>query len=101
MHVALNVEIKAYTKIKLSRAQRIFLNNQFSINPNPNAQQRAFIADRSMISEQKVRNWFQNRRAKQKDDLKAAPCLAFHTVDLDISLPISIHPTSNDLYLRI
>ncbi|KAH9411866.1 homeobox domain-containing protein [Ordospora pajunii] len=100
MHISFNAKLKTYTKIKLSRAQRIFLNNQFDINPNPNAQQRALIADKSMISEQKVRNWFQNRRAKQKDDLKAAPCLAFHTVDLATPLPISIHPTSNDLYLR-
>ncbi|AFN82749.1 homeobox protein HD-9 [Encephalitozoon romaleae SJ-2008] len=84
----------------LSKAQKDFLNTYFEVNPNPNIQERAYIACQSLISEKKIRNWFQNRRARERGDCKASPCLSTFNGNASESYISKVHPTSNDLYIR-
>lgn len=87
-------------RTKLTTAQKDFLNLCFEMNQNPNTQERAKIAQQSSISEEKVKNWFQNRRAKERDDLNSIPCLSFKEMNKSEYETSRVHPTSNDLYVR-
>lgn len=86
-------------RAKLSTSQRDFLNACFEVNQNPTMEERMYIAQRSSVPEEKVRNWFQNRRAKEKDNADAPPCLNFSSVDV-AEAAFKIYPSSNDLYTR-
>ncbi|KAL7349942.1 homodomain-containing protein [Encephalitozoon intestinalis] len=67
------------------------------MNPNPNAQERESIASQSLISKEKVRNWFQNRRSKERGDDKVSSCLSISDANFTET---GVHPMSNDLYIR-
>lgn len=87
-------------RIKLSMAQKDFLSLCFDLNPNPSAEERTYISRQTAVPEDKVRNWFQNRRAKEKGNADFTPCLSFSDIDSPVSHAPKVHPTSNDLYIR-
>ncbi|CCI73919.1 ECU03_1395 [Encephalitozoon cuniculi GB-M1] len=87
-------------KSRLSKAQRDFLDTYFEVNPHPNTQERAYIASQSLVSEEKIRNWFQNRRTRERGDCKIASHRSAFSVNTFEENTSSVHPTSNDLYIR-
>ncbi|WEL38291.1 homodomain-containing protein [Encephalitozoon hellem] len=98
----MQVKHRLIKKSRLSKAQKDLLNTYFEINPNPNPQERAQIACQSLISESKIRNWFQNRRTRERGDCKVSPCLNGLNTNTNVleSYISKVHPTSNDLYIR-
>lgn len=97
----MRIKERSSRKSRLSRSQRDFLNTCFETNSSPNAQERAYIASQSLVSEERVRNWFQNRRARERGDWKASPCLNIIETSVFEGYDASkVHPTSNDLYIR-
>ncbi|KAK7204291.1 hypothetical protein BZA70DRAFT_290267 [Myxozyma melibiosi] len=51
---------------RASSEQLVILENEFALNPAPNAKTRIRIADQINMTERSVQIWFQNRRAKIK-----------------------------------
>ncbi|CAZ81345.1 unnamed protein product [Tuber melanosporum] len=54
------------SRSRLTREQIQLLERQFSDSPKPNTKIRRVLADKTGLSVQRVGNWFQNRRAKAK-----------------------------------
>ncbi|RPB03201.1 hypothetical protein L873DRAFT_288823 [Choiromyces venosus 120613-1] len=54
------------SRSRLTREQIQLLERQFSDSPKPNTKIRRALADTTGLSVQRVGNWFQNRRAKAK-----------------------------------
>ncbi|CUS08713.1 unnamed protein product [Tuber aestivum] len=54
------------SRCRLTREQVQLLERQFSDSPKPNTKIRRALADKTGLSVQRVGNWFQNRRAKAK-----------------------------------
>ncbi|KAF9764983.1 Homeobox protein HD-9 [Nosema granulosis] len=51
---------------KLSQSQKEYLTTYFEMNPRPTTQERAQISIHLGVPESKIKNWFQNRRAKER-----------------------------------
>ncbi|KAK4543635.1 hypothetical protein LTR36_005280 [Oleoguttula mirabilis] len=59
-------------KPRLTKEQHDVLEGHFQKNPKPNTATKKGFADALRVSLDKVNNWFQNRRAKSKQDAKKA-----------------------------
>ncbi|KAI9691873.1 MAG: hypothetical protein M1822_007946 [Bathelium mastoideum] len=59
-------------KPRLTKEQTDILETNFRVNPKPNTQTKREFANDLKVPLDKVNNWFQNRRAKVKQDLKKA-----------------------------
>lgn len=56
-------------RVKLTIHQINVLGEFYSYNPRPGNKDRIFLAQKLGIGLDKVKNWFQNRRAKEKKDI--------------------------------
>ena len=57
-------------RVKLSQSQTQLLLEYFRLNSKPSLAEREKLGYRIGISSDKIKNWFQNRRAKIKTDAK-------------------------------
>lgn len=81
---------------RLTHEDKNFLKKYFIINPKPTTLQRTELAIKLNVSKCKIRNWFQNRRAKERWGGSEA-------VRNDISANFDIdqvYPFCNSLYIR-
>lgn len=95
-----NFALLNYRKKKsgLSKTQVDFLMSIYKVNSKPTTFQRLGIAENLGIPEDKVRNWFQNRRAKDKRASKNQENCSFDKSIIE--LPSKIYPNCNDLYIK-
>ncbi|WUR02451.1 homeobox domain-containing protein 8 [Vairimorpha necatrix] len=77
-------------KNKLTHENKEYLEKYFEINPNPSEQQKAKLALTFDVSICKIKNWFQNKRAKSRHNLPYDECVYEEKV----------YPTCNSLYMR-
>ncbi len=93
--------IRNQKRIKLTPQQIKSLNSFYDINPKPGNKDRLKLSQTLGIGIDKIKNWFQNRRAKDKKDLIDASsdlsvCMAEATKDV----LTTVYPNCNDLYRR-
>lgn len=95
-----NFALLNYRKKKsgLSKSQVDFLVSIYMINNKPTTLQRLDMAEKLGISEDKVRNWFQNKRAKDKRLAKNKENKTFDTDAVDSHS--KLYPNCNDLYRK-
>jgi hypothetical protein len=91
---------KSRKKRKMARLVKDFLLKYYETNKNPDVQERMYIAHQLSIPEAKIKNWFQNRRAKTKHQGSEVPCLNYIHADKTASGRPRIYPGSNDLFIR-
>ena len=87
-------------RIKLSMEQIRVLSEFYNHNKRPGNRERVLLAEKLRIGIDKVKNWFQNRRAKDRKDLLEAmqqECLNKTSIK---SFRPNIYPNCNDLYRR-
>lgn len=87
-------------KLGLSNAQTGFLMTVYSVNQKPSIEERALIAKKLGVGCDKVRNWFQNKRAKDKRDSLKYRGLEHDTAEEPEPRPPIVYPDCNDLYRR-
>lgn len=84
-------------KVGLSKQQIEVLSSIYEVNKKPTAYQRLQIAERLNAEEDKIKNWFQNRRAKDKKMQRE--CIG--TVKGQSSNGVRrIYPDCSDLYRK-
>lgn len=87
------------TRSKLTADQVQVLLEVYWRNPKPNSYERNGLAERLGLRPEKIKNWFQNKRAKDRKSKSEGPCLEYDTVSENIWVH-SIYPSCNDLYRR-
>lgn len=87
-------------RVKFRQEQTNFLNNAYNSNSKPSSKERVLIANVVGISEDKIKNWFQNRRAKERKLKLNGPCLDYNPSLKEDSIENSIYPSCNDLFKR-
>jgi hypothetical protein len=85
---------------KLTKLVKDFLLKYYETNRSPSFQERMYISQQLSIPEAKIKNWFQNRRAKTKSQAPAVPCLNYAHTDKAAAGRPKIYPGSNDLFIR-
>ncbi|ELA42401.1 uncharacterized protein VICG_00500 [Vittaforma corneae ATCC 50505] len=85
-------------KLGLTKKQIEYLTSIYATNKKPTAYYRFQIAQKLGVPEDKVKNWFQNRRAK--DRRLSRQSSAEGVGESDIGNPHRIYPGCNDLYRR-
>lgn len=86
------------SRVKLSHAQTAMLSDFFMYNPKPGSRERQRIADQLGIGEDKVKNWFQNRRAKERQDNLEEQNIPKKIINIENIY--KVFPQCNDLYRR-
>ncbi|EOB12588.1 Homeobox protein HD-9 [Nosema bombycis CQ1] len=86
---------KKFPKAKLSMAQKEFLTAIFEMNSRPSAIERTQLSSYLGVSESKIKNWFQNRRAKERYAIEEATLYHKNICNED-----KLFPNCNSLYLR-
>lgn len=88
------------SRVKLTPEQVDFLNDAYRINSRPSHSERDLYARRLGIGLDKVKNWFQNKRAKDRKDCMDGPCLEYNDIDQYRIYHPKIYPSCSDLYKR-
>jgi hypothetical protein len=65
-----NPHHKNETKPRLGKAEVDILEASFQENPKPSAQVKRQFAENMQVEVNRINNWFQNRRAKRKQEIK-------------------------------
>lgn len=86
-------------KSGLTKQQIELLTSIYMVNKKPTTFQRQEIAQRLGVNEDKIKNWFQNRRAKDKKLLREKSSILIDLNDCDVDLQ-GLYPSCNDLYRR-
>jgi len=60
------------SKYLFSREQHMVLEDQFAANPYPSRDERASLAAMMGVKDVQIQNWFQNRRARGRQQAAAA-----------------------------
>ncbi|KAI5152492.1 hypothetical protein ENBRE01_2871, partial [Enteropsectra breve] len=68
--------------------------------PRPNNDERVFISEKLSLSHEKIKNWFQNRRAKERRDVLDGPCLEFNNPIQEYKQSLLLFPDCSDLFTR-
>ncbi|KAI5176510.1 hypothetical protein PAEPH01_2324 [Pancytospora epiphaga] len=89
---------RSQARVKLTSEQVEILNDFYMTNHRPSYSERHFVALRLGISDEKVKNWFQNRRAKNKKDSNIDYTQEY-TI-MDVPSRSDIYPNCNDLYKK-
>lgn len=84
---------------KLAPEQISLLLEVFKINPKPATEVRNKLATKLEVSSDKIKNWFQNRRAKERKRSVSSPLHSYNTMMASQSV-FNIYPSCNDLYKR-
>lgn len=85
----------------LSKQQIEILLQIYSVNKKPTTMQRIDIAGKLNVSEDKIKNWFQNKRAKDKKMGNDGPILGFRNGAPAIPhVGWKLFPGCNSLYRR-
>lgn len=88
-------------KAGLSKQQIEVLASIYMANKKPNAYQRLQIAERLSAEEDKIKNWFQNRRAKDKKMHRKNKMLeGLDGLEGAGETSPKMYPDCNDLYRR-
>lgn len=87
---------RKYPRSKLNQTQKEYLTAFFEMNPRPTTQERAQISIHLGVPESKIKNWFQNRRAKERYANEEANLHNRHVGRQEEK----IHPGCNSLYFR-
>ncbi|OAF69942.1 hypothetical protein A3Q56_02333 [Intoshia linei] len=61
---------KHRTRAKWTREQLYYMETSFTENPFPKKKERDLLSDRISVPKDKLRNWFQNKRARERNKLK-------------------------------
>lgn len=90
-----------HSRTKLAQGQTHLLNEFYRLNPRPSNGERIFLAKKLGIRLDKIKNWFQNRRAKEKKEGHESPCLEYRAIACESKRRYpSIFPNCSDLYRR-
>ncbi|KKO75977.1 homeobox protein hd-9 [Vairimorpha ceranae] len=81
-------------KNKLSLEDKEFLEKYFENNSRPNDKEKNEIAHFLKVSYRKIKNWFQNRRAKER------LCMTYEKISEHEIEENKVYPQCNSLYLR-
>lgn len=86
----------------LNKQQTDILARIYAINPKPTTHQRIEIARNLNVPEDKVKNWFQNRRAKDKKIRNEMEEETYNNCDGKYFNDVyrDIFPSCNDLYRK-
>ncbi|ORD99121.1 HDG7 [Hepatospora eriocheir] len=85
-------------RLKLTSDQTERLKRFFNENPKPNAIERVIISNALNISSDKIKNWFQNYRAKLKNEEEEKKSLLMRQDSIfDLFVP-KVYPLCNDLF---
>lgn len=79
-------------KTRLNQEDKEFLIRYFETNCKPSALERADLSIKLNVCEDKIKNWFQNRRAKERCD---GGSVSKKEMKSD-----KIYPHCNSLYIR-
>jgi hypothetical protein len=79
-------------KTRLSQEDKDFLIQYFETNSKPSANERADLSLKLNVCDDKIKNWFQNRRAKERCD---GGYISKKEIRSD-----KIYPHCNSLYIR-
>ncbi|OAA61266.1 homeobox transcription factor [Niveomyces insectorum RCEF 264] len=92
-------------KPRLAKDEVQLLENEFRRNPKPTSQRKREIAELLRVENPRINNWFQNRRAKQKQILRreadpkaagdASPCASSSSDQQDDSMASEYYGTQN------
>jgi len=85
-------------KAGLSKQQIDVLASIYDVNMKPTSYQRLQIAEKLGAEEDKIKNWFQNRRAKDKKRHREAGATIKNNKHLSVLK--KIYPDCSDLYRR-
>lgn len=84
----------------LSNAHIDFLTTVYSTNQKPSMRERAQLAKRLGVCVDKVRNWFQNRRARDKRVFSEYHSSRYNISEEPEPKYPAVYPNCNDLYKR-
>lgn len=82
----------------LTKQQIEILTSLYTVNKKPTTCQRLQIAESLGVQEDKIKNWFQNRRAKDKKLHRESGMISGN--DIGPKRHGNIYPDCNDLYRR-
>lgn len=85
-------------KSGLTKEQIEVLASIYCINKKPTTFERIEMAEKLGVQEYKIKNWFQNRRAKDKKQFKETIMAGMH--DLNSRDTPKVYPGCSDLYRR-
>ena len=88
-------------RVKLTQEQVRLLNEFYHFNPRPNTSERICLSQKLGIGLDKIKNWFQNRRAKEKKDSHDSLHHNYGAIaGSNKRMCPNIFPSCNDLYRR-
>ena len=87
-------------KIRLTNNQLYFLKNFYLSNPRPDYEERTILSRELFINEDKIKNWFQNMRAKERKSSRNGPCLKYSSITTSSMIDMNVFPDCNDLYKK-
>ena len=87
-------------RIKLAAKQVDILNDVYKNNSRPNYAERHLLAVKLGIADDKVKNWFQNKRAKNRKDTVNSPFPDHNSTENTSAARPNIYPDCNDLYKK-
>ena len=87
-------------RVKLSPEQTKILNEYYAFNSRPGNSERQYLSDQLGVNVDKIKNWFQNRRAKDKKDTLEHRILPRPVPHANKAFHPDIFPNCSDLFRR-
>jgi len=87
-------------RVKLTSDQINYLINIYRNTQKPSTEEREALANQLGVPHEKIKNWFQNKRAKERKDVSDGPCLEYNIIREEESPEYKIFPGCSDLYRR-
>lgn len=88
------------SRIKLTAGQVNLLNDVYRSNSRPNYVERHLLAVKLGIADDKIKNWFQNKRAKNRKDATKSPSSGYSSTETASVLRPNVYPNCSDLYKK-